>query len=654
MCGIAGFIEPPGCPEIFPRARIMGDTLVHRGPDDGGVWADESAGIALVHRRLSIIDLSAAGHQPMISASGRYVIVFNGEIYNHLEMREKLQSMAWRGHSDTETLLAAVDAWGIERTLEEIAGMFAFALWDRKNRTLTLARDRIGEKPLYYGTIGSSFVFASELKSLRVFRGFNAAVNRDALALFMRHNYIPAPWSIYEGIFKVPPGTFFTLASPGDEVRPVSYWSSKRAALAGLADPFRGDEREAIDELEVILKKAVKAQMLADVPLGAFLSGGLDSSLIVALMQAQSSQPVKTFTIGFHEEIYNEAEHARAVARHLGTEHTELYVTPKECRDVIPMLPAIYDEPFSDSSQIPTFLVSELARRHVTVSLSGDGGDELFGGYNRYFRAMKLFRRISLFPDALRRSMARAVTMLPASHWDRIYAFLQPAMPKRFRQGKNPGSTLHNLARSLGTCTFETLYLSLMSHWHDPDSVVLHGREPDTAMNDPEQWLDCDTHEHRMMYLDQTTYLPDDILVKVDRAAMAVSLETRIPLLDHRVVEFAWRLPLSMKIRSSQSKWALRRILYRYVPRKMLERPKMGFGVPIDLWLRGPLREWAESLLDETRLRQEGFFRPGPIRAKWHEHLSGQNNWQYPLWDVLMFQAWNAAQEPMNPSNDNS
>ncbi|HOD72228.1 MAG TPA: asparagine synthase (glutamine-hydrolyzing) [Deltaproteobacteria bacterium] len=644
MCGIAGFIEPPGCPEIFSRARMMGDTLVHRGPDDGGVWADESAGIALAHRRLSIIDLSAAGHQPMISASGRYVIVFNGEIYNHLEMREKLQSIAWRGHSDTETLLAAIDAWGIERTLDEIVGMFAFALWDRKNRTLTLARDRMGEKPLYYGTIGPSFVFASELKSLRVFRGFNAVVNRDALALFMRHSYIPAPWSIYEGIFKVPPGTFFSLTSPGDNIRPVSYWSAKCTALAGLADPFRGDEREVVDELEGILKKAVKAQMLADVPLGAFLSGGLDSSLIVALMQAQSSQPVKTFTIGFHEEIYNEADHAQAVARHLGTEHTELYVTPKECRDVIPMLPAIYDEPFSDSSQIPTFLVSELARRHVTVSLSGDGGDELFGGYNRYFRAMKLFRRISLFPDTLRRGMARAVTMMPASHWDRLYAFVRPAMPKRFRQGKNPGSTLHNLARSLGTCTFETLYLSLMSHWHDPDSVVLHGREPNTAMNDPEQWLDCDTHEHRMMYLDQTTYLPDDILVKVDRAAMAVSLETRIPLLDHRVVEFAWRLPLSMKIRSSQSKWALRRILYRYVPKKMLERPKMGFGIPIDLWLRGPLREWAEDLLDEARLRQEGFFRPGPIRAKWHEHLSGQNNWQYPLWDVLMFQAWNADQ----------
>ncbi len=644
MCGIAGFISAPGTLDLRTSAGIMADTLAHRGPDDSGVWTDESAGIALAHRRLAILDLTIAGHQPMASDSGRYVIVFNGEIYNHLEIREKLGHVAWRGHSDTETLLAAIDAWDIRRTLEESIGMFALAVWDRKERRLTLSRDRMGEKPLYYGRLGRTFVFASELKALRAFPGFNASINRDAVALFLRHNYIPAPWSIYEGIFKAPPGTMLTLTAPDEEVCREYYWSAHDTVLAGRAHPFCGDEHEAVDELENILKAAIRSQMVADVPLGAFLSGGLDSSLIVALMQAQSTQAVKTFTIGFHEKIYNEAAHAKAVAGHLGTEHTELYVTPEECQDVIPRLPAIYDEPFSDSSQIPTFLVSELARRHVTVSLSGDGGDELFGGYNRYFRAMKLYRRISLFPDAFRRSMARAVTMLPASHWDRLYAFVQPALPKRFRQGKNPGSTLHNLARSLGTCTLESLYLSLMSHWHDPDSVVLHGREPGTAMSDPERWLDCDTHEHRMMYLDQTTYLPDDILVKVDRAAMAVSLETRIPLLDYRIVEFAWRLPLSMKIRSNQSKWALRRILYRYVPSKVLERPKMGFGIPIDLWLRGPLREWAEGLLDETRLKQEGFFHPGPIRAKWNEHLSGQNNWQYPLWDVLMFQAWKAAQ----------
>jgi len=621
----------------------MADTLVHRGPDDSGVWTDESAGIALGHRRLAILDLSAAGHQPMVSASGRHVIVFNGEIYNHLDLRKKLESVAWRGHSDTETLLEAVDAWGVRRALDESIGMFAFAVWDRKERTLTLARDRIGEKPLYYGRNGRAFIFASELKALRALPGFNAPINQDALALFMRHNYIPAPWSIYEGIFKLPPGTFITLGSPEDPARPEAYWSARRAAMSGLADPFNGDEREALDELESILKAAVRGQMLSDVPLGAFLSGGFDSSLIVALMQAQSSLPVKTFTIGFHEEIYNEAVHAEAVARHLGTEHTELYVTPRECQAVIPKLPTLYDEPFSDSSQIPTFLVSELARRHVTVSLSGDGGDELFGGYDRYFRGMELYRHANRFSDTLRRNLIRAVTLLPPSAWDRLFALLRPILPARLRNASRPGVKIHELAQVIDAHTLEAIYLSLLSHWHDPASLVLRSREPQTAMNDPDLWLDCETHEYRMMYLDLVTYLPDDILVKVDRAAMAVSLETRVPFLDHRVVEFSWRLPLSMKIHSSQGKWALRRILDRYVPGNIMERPKMGFGVPIDLWLRGPLREWAEAMLDERRLKEEGFFNPGPIREKWSEHLSGRGNWRYLLWDVLMFQAWHEA-----------
>jgi asparagine synthase (glutamine-hydrolysing) len=580
----------------------------------------------------------------MASASGRYVIVFNGEIYNHLELRKKLASFPWRGHSDTETLLEAIDVWGIKRTLEESVGMFAFAIWDQKERKLTLSRDRIGEKPLYYGKIGKTLVFASELKALRAFPGFNASINRDALALLMRHNYIPAPWSIYEGIFKIIPGSFLTLASPDDQARPATYWSARHTALTGLANPFCGDEHEAVDELENLLKAAVRAQMISDVPLGAFLSGGFDSSLIVALMQAQSTQRVKTFTIGFHEEQYNEAVHAEAVARHLGTEHTELYVTPKECQAVIPKLPAIYDEPFADSSQIPTFLVSELTRRHVTVSLSGDGGDELFGGYPRYFRAMELYRHINRFSDALHRKLIKAVTFLPPAAWDRLFVLLRPVLPSRLRNATRPGTKLHELAGTIGSDTLETLYLSLLSHWHDPTSIVLNSKEPETVVNEPKLWLDCKTQEYRMMYLDLITYLPDDILVKVDRAAMAVSLETRVPFLDHRVVEFSWRLPLAMKIRADQGKWALRQILYRYVPKKTVERPKMGFGVPIDQWLRGPLREWAESMLDENRLKQEGFFNPGPIRAKWTAHLTGQSNWQYLLWDVLMFQAWHEVQ----------
>lgn len=628
----------------------MADTLAHRGPDDRGVWTDNAAGVALAHRRLSILDLSVAGHQPMVSASGRYVIVFNGEIYNHLEIRGKLNFSAWRGHSDTETLLEAVDAWGIRRTLEELAGMFAFAVWDRKDRCLTLARDRMGEKPLYYGRTGTSLLFASELKAFRAFPGFSPSINRDALALLMRHNYIPAPWSIYEGVSKVLPGTSLTLASPDSPAAPGAYWSAREAARAGIAHPFPGDESEAADELERLLKSAVKAQMAADVPLGAFLSGGFDSSLVVALMQAQATRPVKTFTIGFHEEVYNEAVHAKAVAAHLGTEHTELYLTPRECRDVIPRLPAIYDEPFADSSQIPTFLVSELARRHVTVSLSGDGGDELFGGYPRYFRAMDLLGQINRVSATLRRKLIKAVTLLPPAVWDRIFALLRPVLGSRLRNASSPGAKLHQMAKTLGPNTLETLYLSLLSHWHEPASLVLGSREPETPVNEPRLWLDCGAQELRMMFLDQVTYLPDDILVKVDRAAMAVSLETRIPLLDHRVVEFAWGLPLSMKIGGDQGKLALRRVLYRHVPRSLLERPKMGFGVPIDLWLRGPLREWAEGLLDEGRLRREGFFDPAPIREKWKEHLSGNSNWQYLLWDVLMFQAWQEHQGPRTTS----
>ncbi len=673
MCGLTGFWRPGGCPrdEAAALVRRMADTLVHRGPDDAGVWADEVAGLALGHRRLSILDLSAAGHQPMVSASGRYVIAFNGEIYNHLELRKDLEGVSggstewpspspltrgnrgtitWRGHSDTETLLAAFEAWGFEETLQRAVGMFALALWDRKTRTLTLARDRLGEKPLYYGWARGALVFGSELKAIRTYPGFDNAIERRALALYMRHNYIPAPWSIYQNIWKLPPGTFVQFRA-GDSLNPgpfpigigrgepVAYWSARHVAKAGLANPFAGSEQEAVAELDRLLRQSLAGQMLADVPLGAFLSGGIDSSTVVAVMQALSSQPVKTFTIGFHEGEYNEAQHAKAVAKHLGTDHTEWYVTPREALDVIPKLPQLYDEPFADSSQIPTHLVCAAARRNVTVALSGDGGDELFGGYNRYFWAMQLWRRLRLVPRPLRAAAAAFATALSPAGWNQCFSALRPLLPKRLHYA-NPGDKLHKAAALFSARRPEAIYLQLVSHWDDPTELVQGAEEPATPITDPAAWLDCPDFERRMMYLDAITYLPDDILVKVERAAMGVSLETRVPLLDHRIVEFAWRLPLSMKIRNSQGKWLLRQVLYQYVPRVLIERPKMGFGVPIDHWLRGPLKAWAEDLLSEARLKREGFFDPAPIRQKWAEHLSGRRNWQYHLWDVLMFEAW--------------
>ncbi|MDR7994259.1 asparagine synthase (glutamine-hydrolyzing) [Thermosynechococcus sp. TG252] len=651
MCGLTGFLHSGGVAwdEAATIAHRMADTLIHRGPDDAGVWVDETVGIALAHRRLAILDLSPAGHQPMVSPSERFVIAFNGEIYNHLALRKELEktdagSAYWRGYSDTETLLAACEAWGVEEALKRSVGMFALALWDRKTRTLTLARDRMGEKPLYYGWVKGTLVFGSELKAIRTFPGFDHSIERRALALLLRYNYIPTPWSIYEGIWKLPPGCYVQFAagslpigSRGD-IR--TYWSLRKVAQWGLHHPFKGSAQDAIDELEGLVRSAVAGQMVADVPLGAFLSGGIDSSTVVALMQAQSPQPVKTFTIGFHEGDYNEAEHAKAVARHLGTEHTELYVTPKDAMAVIPRLPALYDEPFADSSQIPTFLVSELTRQQVTVSLSGDGGDELFGGYTRYFWTRRLWRRLAMVPRPLRQLAASGVRALSPAAWNRLYEFAAPLLPHRLRF-RLPGDKLHKAARLFSVRRPEEIYLRLVSHWESPTEIVLGvTAEPPTPLTDPDAWLeDCDFEQH-MLYLDSITYLPDDILVKVDRAAMGVSLETRVPLLDHRVVEFAWQLPLAMKIRGGQSKWLLRQVLYRYVPKELIERPKMGFGVPIEHWLRGPLREWAEDLLSEARLKREGFLAPAPIRQRWQEHLCGQRNWVHYLWDVLMWQAW--------------
>ncbi|WP_298268350.1 asparagine synthase (glutamine-hydrolyzing) [Geobacter sp.] len=640
MCGIAGILG-----SRLEILEAMSARLNHRGPDDSGHWSDTNAGVGLAHRRLSILDLSPAGHQPMASPSSRFVIVYNGEIYNHLEIRKELEHSGWeslcrwRGHSDTETLLAGFDAWGIETTLQKSVGMFAMAVWDKAEKTLTLARDRFGEKPLYYGWSGNTFLFGSELKALRAHPCWHGRIDRDALALYFRHNYIPAPYSIYSGIRKLIPGTMLTMQTgslaAGVLPEPKPYWSMRQMVEASARNPFQGTEREAVDHLENLLSDSIRQQMVADVPLGAFLSGGVDSSTIVALMQAQTDRPVKTFTIGFEENGYNEAEYAKAVARHLRTDHTELYVTPQDALDVIPMLPALYDEPFSDSSQIPTFLVARMTRQHVTVCLSGDAGDELFSGYNRYFVGRALWHRVGWLPPRVRAAMAVKCASISPARWDAFFRIL----PQRFRLGGS-GDKLHKLADVLAVDSPETMYRQLVSHWKDPAAIVPGSREPLTVLTDRTAWPNRADFTERMMYLDTLSYLPDDILVKVDRAAMGVSLETRIPFLDHRVVEFAWQLPLDLKIRHGQGKWILRQVLYRYVPKSLIERPKTGFGIPLDNWLRGPLREWAESLIGEERLRREGFLHHELIRQKWQEHLSGTRNWQYYLWDVLMFQAW--------------
>ena len=643
MCGIAGFLTRIKTDNPFAIATRMADAIVHRGPDDAGAWVDEAAGVALAHRRLAILDLTPAGAQPMISACGHYVIVFNGEVYNFEEIRIELEKAGaaptWRGHSDTEVMLAAIATWGLEAALKKFVGMFAFALWDRENRTLALARDRLGEKPLYYGWAGGSFLFGSELKALRAHPGCPREINRDALTLLLRHSGIPAPHSIYRGIYKLPPGTWLSLTERDATTRalpsPVVYWSARWVAEAGQCNLFQGSDAEAAAELERLLGQAVGGQMVADVPLGAFLSGGIDSTTVVALMQAQSRRPVRTFTIGFQEAGYNEADYAKSVARHLGTDHTELYVTPAQAQTVIPCLATLCDEPFADSSQIPTYLISQMAREHVTVSLSGDAGDELFGGYNRYIWAMKILQ----CPRPLRKLLAHGLTALSPSEWNRLYRALAPVLPKSMRLAL-PGDKAHKLASILGAESQAAIYRGLVSTWLAPADVVLGSEEPATLLDDPSRWASVSEFEHRMMYLDAMSYLPDDILVKVDRAAMGVSLETRVPFLDHRVVEFAWQLPLSMKIRDGQGKWILRQVLYKYVPKKLVERPKTGFGVPIDAWLRSPLREWAEDLLDESRLKREGYFNPAPIRQKWSEHLSGQRNWQSHLWCILMFQTW--------------
>lgn len=625
MCGIVGFLQS----EVFTSSentqqclQSMTDSIIYRGPDSEGRWYDLDDQIALGHRRLAILDLSESGHQPMLSDDDRYVMAFNGEIYNHLEIRQEIEksipTIIWKGHSDTETLLKAIQVFGWEETLQKLVGMFAIALWDQQQKELTLARDRMGEKPLYWGWSGETVLFGSELKALKAHPAFNAEIDRDALALLFRYNYIPAPYSIYSGIEKLLPGHFvkIKIGQTREEVSSICYWSLKETVEKGVSAPFTGSDAEAIDLLEHTIKQSLVGQMAADVPLGAFLSGGVDSSTIVALMQAESNKPIKTFAIGFDEPGYNEAEYAKAVAEHLGTEHTEFYVTAKDALEVVPLLSSIFCEPFADSSQIPTYLVSKMAKQHVTVALSGDAGDELFGGYNTYQLLPKIWKIVSPLPTPVRKLASKLLSGLP--------------MPEK----------LLKLVEILPVNNRAEFYNLVISHWKNAEQLVIGARKVPTALTDKSQWSNVDSFEEWMMSIDAKQYMVDDILVKVDRAAMSNSLEVRVPMLDHRVVELAWQLPLNMKICDKSGKWVLREVLYKYVPKELIERPKKGFSIPLAQWLRGPLREWAEPLLAEKRLIEEGYFYPDKIQQAWEDHLQGKKDNSSQLWSVLMFQSW--------------
>jgi asparagine synthase (glutamine-hydrolysing) len=637
MCGIAGFWKAPSssADELTAIVRTMADTLRHRGPDDSGEWVDPVTGVALGFRRLAILDLSPSGHQPMASLNEQFVIVFNGEIYNYRDLKIELEGYGhrFRGTSDTEVILTACQEWGVVETLRRISGMFGLAVWDKAARTLTLARDRVGKKPVYFGRVNDVWIFGSELKALRAFPGCRPPIDREALDAFLRFSYLPAPASIYKGISKLLPGHYVIMRADGtSDVR--VYWDAAEVVRTGAESRLELSPAEAIDEFETRLRDAVVRRMVADVPLGAFLSGGLDSSVVVALMQTLSPAPVRTFTIGFDVPGYNEAESAKSVAVHLGTNHTELYVTPHDALDVIPMLPTMFDEPFADSSQIPTFLVARLASQYVTVALSGDGGDELFGGYNRYAWAPGIWNFLRNVPIPIRQALATAIAAVPASSLDGIYSVVEPFVPQRWR-ARLPGDKAHKMASLLTATSEDDVYARLVSAWKNPTSVGPSA----TSWTPPGGFVSGDFRE-RMMYRDLVTYLPDDILVKVDRATMAVGLEGRAPLLDYRLIEWAWRLPMSLRIRNGVGKWLLRQVLYRHVPQALVDRPKMGFGIPIGEWLRGPLRHWAEDLLSVSALEDGEFLSSGPIRKVWQRHLTGHYDEQARLWPVLMFQAW--------------
>ena len=651
MCGIVGLITDNKSIDLEKNVLTMANKLEHRGPDDAGVWLDKKLNVAFGHRRLAVIDITTAGHQPMLSHCGRYVIVFNGEIYNHLALRDELEKtnkskstslksnqINWKGRSDTETLLECISLWGVEKTLEVLVGMFAFALWDLRDNSLILARDRFGEKPLYYGWVNDIFIFGSELKSIRSFSEFNNPINRDALALYFQYSVIPAPHSIYQEIFKLEPGHFLSLQKnrlKQKDIKIKPYWQLKNVVNSGIANLIK-TESEAIKALKNTLIESVSMQSVADVPLGAFLSGGIDSSLIAALMQEQSSRPIETFTVGFDEVGFDESIYASAVAKHLGTNHHELRVTPDDARAVIPQLHQLYDEPFADSSQIPTYLICQAARQKVTVAISGDAGDELFGGYNRYLYGPNIWNKLKWMPPFLRSALGSSIQGISIEKWDSFSNLLKGRYAI-----SSLGSKAHKIAyRFKAADSFDNFYRSIVTDWSQDVSLVIDANRLAIKLDNISQFNNHSEAAHRMMIWDIQTYLPDDILTKVDRAAMGVSLETRIPFLDHRVVELAWRLPLNMKIRDGQGKWALRQVLYKYVPSKLIERPKTGFAIPIGLWLRGPLRQWAESLLESSRLSQEGYLDVALVRQIWKEHLSGKSDWTSRLWSILMFQSW--------------
>ena len=642
MCGIAGFITSNTLSKtkLTEIAESMSRQIRHRGPDGEGIWADAEAGISLAHRRLAIVDLSPAGAQPMTSSSGDIVIVYNGEIYNAEDIRKELQpnNIPWRGTSDTEVIVEAINQWGLQKTVKKLIGMFAFAVWDRKSRRISLVRDRMGIKPLYWSKTAKSLLFGSELKALRMHPECPDQLNRSAIAGYLRNCYINNPSTIYADVQQLRPGFILHYSQDGGEPQLEQYWSLDDAVAQGQKNPHQGSDADAIKDLEELLTDAVSRRMISDVPLGAFLSGGIDSSMVVALMQKVSSKPVKTFSIGFNEEKFDESVHAAAVAKHLGTDHTQLIVTPQDALDVIPSLPTMFDEPFADASQIPTYLVSKLTRDHVTVALSGDGGDELFAGYNRYFDANKN-KFILNQPRALRNFEAHILESVSPETVRRISKFLPNVI-----SSKLTGNKLKRIPPLLRDGTELSLYRRLLSRVENPAEMLLDCPEPTYPAWEQAATANFGGDSYSFMqYIDALDYLPDDILTKVDRASMVVSLEARVPILDHRIVEFAWTLPQRMKVRNGTGKWILRELLYQHVPRNLVDRPKKGFGVPIAQWLRGPLRDWAEDLLSESSLKQTEIFKTEPVLEKWKQHQSGTVNWDNHLWDIINMQAWATA-----------